>query len=236
MVAGALAKAGYFLGDNLVPARQANPKGFFEDVEVNMINEDLLAQVVPKRLVLMGREFFRWRPLEGQRWLASIPLGASIACPPKIVDRIRTVTQRNFFCFKDPRFCYTLPVWRPFLTGAVFVCVFRDPASTAWSIVKECKEASYLHTLEMTFGRAVQVWSLMYTHIIRRHRLEGDWLFQHYDQFLEGDGLRRLESFVEAPVDQSFPDKSLRRAFSTDSVPRKTRLVYEELCGLAGYG
>ena len=46
MVAGSLAKAGYFMGSSLIPARSANPKGFFEDVEVNMINESLLAPLV----------------------------------------------------------------------------------------------------------------------------------------------------------------------------------------------
>jgi len=29
MVAGTLAKSGYFMGDNLYPARESNPKGFF---------------------------------------------------------------------------------------------------------------------------------------------------------------------------------------------------------------
>lgn len=70
------------MGENLVPARDANPKGFFEDVEVNMINEDILSHLVPPRLVLMGKEFFRSRPLEGQRWLACIPIGAKIPSPP----------------------------------------------------------------------------------------------------------------------------------------------------------
>jgi hypothetical protein len=39
MVAGALAKAGYFMGDRLYPARDANPLGFFEAPEINSINE-----------------------------------------------------------------------------------------------------------------------------------------------------------------------------------------------------
>jgi hypothetical protein len=42
MAAGSLAKAGYFMGENLIDARKSNPKGF-EDVEVNIINEELLA-------------------------------------------------------------------------------------------------------------------------------------------------------------------------------------------------
>ena len=35
MIAGILHKAGYFMGDNLYPPRSANPKGFFENWEIN---------------------------------------------------------------------------------------------------------------------------------------------------------------------------------------------------------
>jgi hypothetical protein len=235
MIAGTLARSGYFMGDQLTPAREANPKGFFEDWEINFINEDLLAQVVPKRLTLMGREFFRSRPLNGQRWLAHVPLGTYILCPPEITQRIKTVTERIPYCFKDPRFCYTLPVWRPFLNNVGFVCVFRDPANTASSIVKECKDALYLQTLMMTFRQALKVWTQMYTHVLNVHRHKGAWLFLHYNQLLTGEGLNRLETFLNAPVDRSFPEASLNRSFSDVRVPKKTWRVYQELCELAGY-
>src|ERR1043165_10164717 len=74
MAAGSLAKAGYFMGENLIAARKSNPKGFFEDVEVNMINEELLGYVVPARKHLLGIEFFPSRPVEGQRWLSCVPV------------------------------------------------------------------------------------------------------------------------------------------------------------------
>jgi hypothetical protein len=237
MVAGTLAKAGYFMGENLIPAREANSKGFFEDVEVNMINEDLLAPLVPQRVVLLGQEFFRPRPLEGQRWLAYLPLGTRVPRPSWIASRIEAVTRRGPYCFKDPRFCYTLPAWRPFLKNAVFVCVFRDPSSTAASILKECHEASYLQTLSMTSSRALKIWNEMYLHVLRTHRREGDWLFLHYDQVVGGDGLSRLEKFVEAPVDVGFPEAALRRSYPADNsrVPKRTRRIYQELCDSAGY-
>jgi len=75
MVAGTLAKAGYFMGDHLYPGRESNPKGFFEDPEINGINEALLAQIVPKRPRLFGRWLFRSRPLQWQRWLGRVPVG-----------------------------------------------------------------------------------------------------------------------------------------------------------------
>src|SRR5690349_12501793 len=103
MLAGTLCGAGYYMGEHLVPANEANPKGFFEDDEINAINEALLAPLTPRR-----------RPAYGWRWLASVPVGTPFACPPELGQRIQAQTARAPFCFKDPRFCYTLPAWRRF--------------------------------------------------------------------------------------------------------------------------
>jgi len=235
MVAGSLSKAGYFMGDRLIVPREANPKGFFEDWDINGINEELLAPVVPKRPKILGKERFRYRPLEGQRWLASLPLGTEIHSSPDIAARIRQATIREPYCYKDPRFCYTLPAWEPFLRNVGFVCVFRAPAITAVSILTECREAPYLHTLEMTFRRTLKMWTSMYTHVLEIHRYKGDWLFLHYDQLLNSDGQNRLETFLGAPVDPSFPEASLNRSSSTRRVPGQTWKVYKELCELAEY-
>lgn len=233
MVAGTLAKTGYFMGHRLIEPREANPKGFFEDWEINAINEALLAPVVPKRPVVLGKERCRYRPLEGQRWLAALPLHTHITCPVKIREAINAATSVAPYCFKDPRFCYTLPAWRPFLRDTAFVCIFRSPAVTAASILKECRDAAYLHNLDMTFYRAVDLWTQMYTHVLRVHRLEGEWLFLHYNQLLFGNGLDRLEEFLNAPVDRSFPEKTLSRSLSCSRVPRRTWQVYRQLCELA---
>ena len=235
MIAGSLARAGYYMGDNLHPANPGNPKGFFEDEEINGINEALLAQVLRARPKLLGDWFFRSRPVQGQRWLSRLPLGTNIPCPHDIAERIQRVTRRQPYCFKDPRFSYTLPAWRPWLGNTVFVCVFRDPESTAQSILKECNDAHYVDSLSINFNQALQVWSLMYRHILDIHRHEGAWLFLHYDQVLGGDGLSRLETFVDAPVDRSFPEVSLRRSFFRHPVPGKTLPVYQQLCQLAGW-
>jgi hypothetical protein len=48
MAAGCLAKAGYFMGEQLLPPRSANPKGLFEDEEINDINEQILAAYCPE--------------------------------------------------------------------------------------------------------------------------------------------------------------------------------------------
>ncbi len=223
------------MGDKLYGPRESNPKGFFESPTINWINEDLLAGVVPSRPPLLGRWWFRDRPLPRQRWLARVPVATEIPCPRRIARRIEAEVRKAPFCFKDPRLSYTLPAWRPFLTDTVFVCVFRHPMVTAASIVKECDRMPYLSSLIMTTEIAVEVWQLMYDHILQKHLHEGDWLFLHYEQMLRGDGADRLEKFVGAAVDHGFPDKDLRRSVAAEAPPLAAMRTYEALCTLAGH-
>ena len=236
MVAGTLAKAGYFMGDNLYPAKISNPKGFFEDPEINGINEDLLSQVLPKRPPIIGKWFFHNRPRLGHYWLVRIPVNMSIPITSNITKRIQRLTKRQPFCLKDPRFCYTLPLWRPYLENTIYICVFRDPSSTVLSILKECKMADYLKDFNITYEDALEIWRLMYLHIIEHFRHQGDWLFLHYDQVLYGDGLERLRAITGAPVDESFPDRSLHRTNpSKIPLPIEIQNIYKQLCDLSEY-
>ena len=241
MVGGIFSQAGYFVGNALWPGRDSNPKGFFEDREINDINETLLAQVLPARpsFTLRPYRLHKWlfldRPTGFQRWLSYVPVGTQIPSPLAIIERIKSQIAQRPYCFKDPRFCYTLPVWQPYLDNTVFVCVFRDPASTVESILKECRSAEYLHDLRMTRQLAIRIWTQMYKHVLEKHRHQGEWLFIHYSQVLTTEGLDRLQSFTGAVVDRRFPDPSLRRTVSHEPVPRATGRVYQELCKLAKY-
>jgi hypothetical protein len=235
MVAGTLAKAGYFMGEDLYCPRQSNPKGFFEAPEINGINEELIARAIPKRPPVVGRWFFRARPVYGQRWLARVPLETKIKSSLATVERIRRVVERQPYCFKDPRFCYTLPAWRPYLKDTVFVCVFRHPAVAAESILRECADAQYLHGLSIDFEGALMVWTLMYRHVLEIHSHEGEWLFLHFDQVLQDEGLDRLEEFTGAGIDRGFPEASLRRTVSGLAVPKASLSIYERLCELASF-
>lgn len=235
MTAGALAESGYFMGDQLWPAYPGNPKGIFEDREVNGVNEEVLAPLVPGRWPLVGRWVGRSRPGAGQRWLARVPLDARVAAGPDLAARMQALVARAPFCFKDPRFCYTLPAWRPVLDDAVYICVFRDPANSARSMMKEVATARYLRDLTLTYDQAVEVWRLMYAHVLTWHRHHGAWLFLHYDQIVSGPGLDALAAFTGATVDRTFPTPSLRHEHAADAVSAPVQDVYRALCEQAGY-
>lgn len=235
MVAGVVAGAGYYMGERLHGPRESNPKGFFESPRINWINEDLLARVLPRRPPLIGRWWHPDRPCRRQRWVARLPVGTDVPCSPRAAARIATEVSQSPFCFKDPRFSYTLPAWRSFLKDTVYICVFRDPMATAASIVKECASMPYMSGLLMNTRIAVEVWRLMYEHILRRHMHEGEWLFVHYDQVLHGDGMNKLERILGTAVNRDFPDSKLRRSVAVEPAPADAGDVYQELCELAGF-
>lgn len=236
LAAGLFNKAGYYMGDDLYAPNSSNPKGFFENKEINGINEEILWQVTPRRPKgMVGPLLFKRRPGEDQLWLARIPLGTPMTCPDSIKDRIRKLVARAPFCFKDPRFSYTLPCWQPQMKNTRFLVVFRNPADTAKSILKECKEAGYLHSFSISREESLKVWQLMYSHILKMYRADGSWFFLHYDQMLSPQRLIPLEAFAGAKVDRSFPERSLKRSVSTESVPAEASLLYHLLCELANY-
>jgi hypothetical protein len=239
MVAGCFAQSGYFMGDDLWGAREANPKGFFEDREINEINEDLLEPVVPKRRRLFGKTFSQHQPLKWHRWLVCLPPGVRIPSSPSLIERIKKIVQREPYCLKDPRFSYTLTVWEPFFNNTVFICVFRDPGSTASSIYKECLEVPHLaHQktgIKVSLKQALKIWNHMYLPILLTHRHHGDWLFLHYNQVLSSEGMDKLEEFTGATVDRSFPTAKLSRSKSLEKIPGKSMRIYRDLCKLADY-
>ena len=230
LLAGTLYSAGYYMGKELLPANRDNPKGFFEAREINAINEILLSEVTEPSPT-SNTDPIRW----GWRWLAEIPVGAHIPCNGAVVRRIKDVTGNTPFCFKDPRFCYTLPVWRPYISDCVFLCVFRDPATTANSIVKVCERGEYLHGLELSFDEALQRWALMYRHVLDVHRHQGVWLFLHYRQILDGSAVPLLENTLNAGIKHDFADVKLERSMCDGVVPATIMEIYQELCTLAHY-
>lgn len=235
MVTGILAKAGYFMGDSLHPINETNPKGMFEDGLVNSLNEDILTTALPE--INKSANSDMNHPKRGQRWLACLPLDTQLYVPAGLAPQIQGLLNRQPYCFKDPRFSYTLPLWRPYLNNCVFICVFREPSTTAKSILNQITKVPHLHGFAMNADEAVSVWTAVYRQVLSRHCREGQWLFVHYDQALTQEGIEKLGRFTGAPVDASFPDANLRRSFGDAStpMPSETEDIYRELCARAKY-
>ncbi len=249
MLAGALGDNGYYIGSDYIRSREANPKGFFEGREINQLNERILERVVETRSSFIGH-LLRVAPIlaknvksdrpirgHGQLWLARVPVETDIGSTSAIDDHLRRLTSKEPFCFKDPRFCYTLPAWRPFLDNdnTVYLCVFRHPADTIKSVLKECRREKYLRSLKMDFQKSNEIWKLMYRHILERHRFLGNWLFVHYEQLFDSHRLAVLENVTGATVNPGFPDRKLQRSHGRYELGGEAIEIYERLCELAEY-
>lgn len=225
MVTGTLASSGYFVGDKLHTARRANPKGFFEAASINDLNEELLAPMLAPGADLG----------DGQRWLGVPTEGSRPSATTAQQELIRDLLSRSPCAYKDPRFSFTLPAWREHAQDAGLICVFRDPARTAASLVQEVSTAPYLEGVSFDLSRAFELWIATYRAILERVEEGGDWLFLHYDQCLSRDGLARLGEFLEADLDESFADPLMRRAAPDLEVPQEAQDLYAELCRRAGF-
>jgi hypothetical protein len=228
MVAGLFRSAGYFQGTNLHEPRESNPRGFFEDAEVNNINETLLASLLPERRFERGVEYLADSPVQGQRWLARIPTTIAVESTSGSSDRIGTILSRRPFCLKDPRFCYTLHLWRRHAPDARMICVFRRPQVVVASILKEVAAMPYLANFALSVREAFEVWRLMYSYVLERQALTGEWLFVEYEDLFQLSVLDRLADFSAAQIDRAFPDRGLDRSAAVDAVdPFADKLLAE---------
>lgn len=241
MMGGIMHDAGYYMGEDLYPGRDSNPKGFFENAEINGLNEYILSHYdsfvdkVKKRLLNKASIY---APDQGQRWLMSIKKNTDITfIDKKIENRIKKAVSHNGFCYKDPRFSYTLPVWEKFLPkDTKYIVMFRSPGTTVSSILKECSNVKYLRNLEIDQEKAEESWVNVYKHVQKSYEINPEkFLFLHYEQVYTGEGIKKLSDFLNVEIKSDFVEKDLKRSKDLENISQEAKKVYEWLCEKAGY-
>lgn len=245
MLGGILHNTGYFMGDKLYrQGLDSNLKGFFEWKEINQINETILSSYGQSIYTGITRKFFKknrvTNPGKNQRWLLSLPPGVNVKCSDSATaERIKQVVEKEPFCYKDPRFSYTLPVWKNFLAkDTAYICIFREPGVTVESILKECRSRDYLADLIINRRLAYKVWANIYSHILLKGAVppqEKNFFFVHYNQIYDGSALPALAKFLNAELNSDFVEKDLKRSVSLKPDPGYVKKIYGRLCELAGY-
>lgn len=185
-VARALTVFGIQLGQRLMPAAIGeNDKGFWEDLDINALNIEMLDAV-------------------GKSWLSLLPLSEEeMACllEKGFVEKAALLLERkqeegSAFGFKDPRITQIFPVWKEVFTKRAlqvsYVLVLRHPSSVADSLFKRnnlAREHGYLlwvsHVLSMLSGTQ------------DRKKILVD-----YDRLMDAPEteIRRLGVFLDMPV------------------------------------
>ncbi len=107
--------------ETLMPADEGNPEGYFEQLPIVALNDEILAR-------LGGR----WDspPLLGEGWLRAEDL-----------ERARGLLEELYptraFVMKDPRVCVLADLWRQAAAEQMAgVFIVRDPLEVAWSLAR----------------------------------------------------------------------------------------------------
>lgn len=233
MLAGGLHASGYHVGSKQYAPWDANPRGFFEDINVNRINETLLMQLFPATWENSGRfpPITKWKFL--WRWTQPImDTEVHFSVSRRLKRKMARCTRRHPYCLKDPRFSYTLDAWRDVLEkdAPLYICMFRHPAETVDSLVRLAKNDEFLnaHT-PISPEHGFRLWEAIYTHILERHARRGDWLFVEYAQANSPQVHDELERRLGTEIERDFWADELHRSRPSEPVPESVWSVYQEL-------
>jgi hypothetical protein len=153
MLAEAFVRAGHRPGERLIPASPENPNGFFESLDVNAANDDLLATLDTVEDTV--------RPPRHLSWLGAFvgpttsETGADVA-----VMRSRLVPG-DPFVLKDPRFSHTMPSW-PALESALRIVMVREPSEVAASLRTMSAVAQSSPPFDASAAHCGAMWTAMY--------------------------------------------------------------------------
>jgi hypothetical protein len=236
MLAGAFRLTPAYLGARLYPARPANPRGFFEDADINDINEAIIANALAELAGEADAEEIKDALPRGQLWLASLPGMIPPTRDRELQKRIVVQTAQEPFCFKDPRFSSTLNSWLPYGGDCVVLVIFRDPATTVESILKECRTAPYLRDLALSVDDAMSVWRRCYCRLLDLYLVHPTIRFVHYDHVLDGTAIPLIEELVGCELDRSFPTPELSRTRPSLPADDLCTAVYQVLRQIASEG
>jgi len=241
MLGGMLFNSGYFMGDNLYPPNETNPKGFFECDFINGINEHILIayddQKKHDQSYFSNYKNSPFKPNYGQRWLAYFDHDTNVNnLNEEIEHKIRLALAEPVFAYKDPRLNFTIPIWNKFLNlETVFIVMFRNPIVTIQSVLDECKRSDYLKDFYIDKHLAETIWQNNYLSILKHVQEIGmdRFLFIEYEQLLKGEKTKVLNDFLDAKIIDNFPTSLLNRTKSNIEVSEETIGIFENLLKLS---
>ena len=192
--------------DELKPADENNPRGYFESRSLTGFNRRLLVEV--------GGAPYGSAPRFPEGWMENGALDPARAEARELLERVHPTTP---WAWKDPRTCLTLPFWVDVAdVDPIVVLVYRDPLEVAESHAQRA-DAPFPVTLgiwERYNRAALQNARGLPTFVVRYERLTRAPrpVALEIATFLRDQGIgvadpdRTLEGFVDATLRRSRPD------------------------------
>lgn len=215
VITRALQPLGVSLGERFLPAAADNPKGFWEDAEINALNVDLLEA--------LGHDWHTLTPIRQDELAAPMVKEFKLRALAILRERLSLT---DCFGMKDPRIARLLIFWQEVFAhlqiSACYVIVCRNPLSVARSLAKrngfDLEKGYYLwleHVLE----------SLVRTENQKR-------IVVDYDLFLD-DPVKHLRKIAQAlglSFDPSNPKVTEFVSGFVEYSLRHTHYQVEDLC------
>ncbi|GAW37224.1 chromosome partition protein Smc [Roseovarius sp. A-2] len=128
-LAGVLAKMGADLPQDLMPANEFNPDGYFESLLAYKLNDALLGSA--------GSSWDDWHAVNTD-WYGSPRKQEYILRAQEMLEQ--EFGAAGFFVLKDPRICRLVPFWSEVMAESgiepLFVCTHRNPVEVAASLAR----------------------------------------------------------------------------------------------------
>lgn len=127
LTAGLLAQLGVAMGSRLVPADMANPRGYFEDLDIVEFHQRVFRAHLPQGNG--GHPDWGWTPtdvIQPEDMTAWVPTASGL-----IAQR---AAPGGVWGFKDPRATLLLDFWDALLPSPVYIGVYREPSRVADSM------------------------------------------------------------------------------------------------------
>jgi len=216
MLAEAFVRAGHHAGDRLIPPSPANPNGFFEDLDVNAANDDLLGTLDTLEGTL--------RPPRHLWWLgAFVGPSTTNAGAAEAARRAELVPERPFV-LKDPRFSHTMPSW-PTLQPALKIVMVRSPSEVGASLRAMAALAESNPLFDASVEHCAAMWSATYRSIL-------DWcdastIFLDVRALRDGTALPRLRDATGTELNVDHVSSRLHRQVRASSECRVERCVLD---------
>lgn len=175
MVTGLLQTCGLYLGNNLLPPRKDNPKGFFEDLEFLAINKEIF------RLNSGGGG-------GGHRPPKEIKI-----LPDKLITKMKQFIDRwpkdKIVGWKDPRTCITFPVWKKLIQSEeIKVIIVLRPFN---EIAQSLKERNGIKTID---GMKL---CCFYMKTIYKNLGETKWAQTFFHNYFSPDWINELKGLTQ---------------------------------------
>ncbi len=238
MVARLLNICGLSLGpeQRLMPPGEGNPNGFWQNLDMDAITEEVLAS-------LSGEWDFLLPPMPDGWEQADALAGLR----QRAEEQAAALGRRLPWGWKDPRASLTIPFWSRLLPGLRTLVVLRHPVETARSLVKRVSSSPAM---------AQHLW-LQYYRRILAHTDPGLRMVTHYDSYFldPGGELQRILDWAGLEPDEQTRQVALT-AIAPDirqqsliggspgpvaaegesgiKVPAELAQLYDQLCGEAG--